>query len=63
MLILHAMKTEDAIKQFGDVLGLANALGITRAAVYQWGDDVPPLRAYQIRELLANRASEEKAAA
>ena len=55
MLILRLVKTEDAIKEFESPLGLATALGITRAAIYQWGDTVPPLRAYQIRELLARR--------
>ena len=49
------MKTSEAINEFGDALGLANALGITRAAIYQWGETVPPLRAYQIRDLLAKR--------
>lgn len=34
---------------------LAAALGITVQAVYSWGDDVPPLRAYQIKEILAQR--------
>jgi len=55
MLILRPVKTEDAIEQFGSPLGLATALGITRAAIYQWGDTVPPLRAYQIQELLSRR--------
>ena len=50
------MKTEAAIRQFGDsVRVLAEALGITREAVYQWGETVPPLRVYQIRDLLAER--------
>ena len=54
--MLTIMKTEDAIRQFGDsVRALAEALGITREAVYQWGETVPPLRVYQIRDLLAER--------
>ena len=55
MFRMRAMKTEDAIKAFGSPKELAAALGITREAIYQWGDDVPELRAYQIRELLAAR--------
>lgn len=50
-LILGRMKTADAIASFGTTLALAQALGITREAIYQWGDDVPPLREYQIREI------------
>lgn len=49
------MKVEEAITQFGSVAALATALGISVQAVYQWGDTVPPLRVYQIRELLAMR--------
>jgi len=45
------MKTADAIKLFGSVRALAAALDITVQAVYGWGDDVPKLRVYQIREL------------
>lgn len=56
MLRMSAMKTSDALKEFGgSARELAAALGITREAVYQWGETVPPLRAYQIRELLAER--------
>ena len=49
------METQEAIDAFGSPLALATALGITRAAVYQWGETVPELREYQIRELLAAR--------
>lgn len=46
------MKTQAAIDHFdGSVAKLAEALRISRAAVYQWGDDVPPLRACQIHVL------------
>lgn len=51
------MKTKTAIEMFGSPLALARALGITRAAIYQWRETVPPLREYQIRELLAARAA------
>lgn len=55
------MKVEDAIKNFGSVAQLAAALGISVQAVYQWGDVVPPLRAYQIKELIGNKNSREAA--
>ncbi len=49
------MRVEQAIIEFGSVAHLAAALSISVQAVYQWGDKVPPLREYQIRELLAMR--------
>ena len=50
------MKTTEAIHLFGGTCqSLANALGITRAAVSQWGENVPPLREYQLRELIERR--------
>ena len=55
------MKTKQAIKLFGNKNRLAKALGLTRQAVQAWGPNVPMLRAYQIRELLA--AQEEKKSA
>ena len=69
MLILRGMKTKDAIESFGNVRQMATALGISREAIYQWGDTVPPLRAYQIRDLIDQQklgagatAPEQKAA-
>ncbi len=54
------MKTKYAISQFGDtqasgIKELAKALGITVFAIYQWGENVPELRAYQIKEILQAR--------
>lgn len=51
VLILEGMKKETAIKAFGSPAALARALGISPAAVYQWGEDVPRLRVYELREL------------
>ena len=48
------MKKVDAISAFGSVGKLAAALGIKPAAVSQWGEDVPPLRVYEINEILNN---------
>ena len=56
------MKTIEAINLFGNVANLAGALSISVQAVYQWGETVPPLRAYQISELIAERTTEQKAA-
>lgn len=38
------MKTADVIKYFGGVRQVAEALCISSAAVYQWGDHVPRAR-------------------
>ena len=59
-----AMKTSDILPHFNNsIRELANALGITREAVYQWGETVPQLRAYQIRELISAREQQQKEAA
>lgn len=49
------MTTEQAKEYFGSVRKLAEALGITEQAVHQWGDTVPELRQYQIRDILQDR--------
>jgi transcriptional repressor of cell division inhibition gene dicB len=45
------MKTQDAIRHFGSATELAKALGIWKTAVSQWGENVPPRRAYEIERL------------
>jgi hypothetical protein len=45
------MRTEDAAAYFGTVTRLAKLLGISRTAIYLWGEVVPPLRQYQIEFL------------
>jgi DNA-binding transcriptional regulator YdaS (Cro superfamily) len=44
------MKTKEAIKLAGGKTMLARILGLTPAAVTQWGDSVPELRTYQLRD-------------
>lgn len=53
------MTKDEAIKAFGSQAKLAEALGLSRAAVSLWGETVPPLRAYQIREILDRRQAEQ----
>ena len=45
------MQTKDAIDYFGSTPRLAQALGITRKAIYQWGDEVPPARAIELERM------------
>lgn len=49
------MKTQDAIKHFGSGRKLAAALGIWPTAVSQWGDKVPPRRAYELERLTGGK--------
>jgi hypothetical protein len=43
------MKTQDAIDLFGSKVAIAEALGISKQAVTEWGDDVPLGRQYQLQ--------------
>ncbi|WP_027858458.1 Cro/CI family transcriptional regulator [Marinobacterium jannaschii] len=50
------LKTDDAIKHFGGrdnggVKKMAEALGVTTNAIYQWGPFVPQLRALELKEI------------
>lgn len=51
------MKTKDAIKYFGSAARLAEALGISRPAVSQWGAVVPLGSAALIEKLTAGDVS------
>lgn len=47
------MTTQEALAMFdGSFRKLAEALGLSVQAVRQWGDQVPELRAFQIRALM-----------
>jgi len=48
------MKTQEAIERYGSKSAIARKLDITPEAVMQWGEKVPELRAYQLREIEAN---------
>ena len=54
------MKKSFAIQQMGGVEQLADLLGVFRQAIYQWGEDVPKLRVYQLRELRPDLFPAEK---
>lgn len=51
------MKTQDVINHFGGgavgVQKLADTLGITRHAIYMWGDRVPRQRQFEIEVITA----------
>ena len=60
------MKTQQVIDFFGGRKEAAEALGIDRTALYQWGDDVPDCRQYQVQVVTKNAlvadAEKQKAA-
>ncbi|WP_017445775.1 Cro/CI family transcriptional regulator [Gayadomonas joobiniege] len=45
------MKTSTAIAFYGNATRLADALKVSRQAISQWGEKVPPLRAYELERL------------
>lgn len=45
------MNKHTAVQQAGGVKALAEMLGITAAAVSQWGEDLPQAREWQLRLL------------
>ena len=47
------MLTKDAVRYFKGKSRVAAALGISPAAVSQWGEYVPHLRQYQLQSLSA----------
>jgi transcriptional repressor of cell division inhibition gene dicB len=45
------MRKADALAHFGSKAAIANALGITRPAVGQWGEVIPYFSALRLEEL------------
>ena len=56
------MKTDDAIEYFGGISATAKAIGITRAAVWQWGETVPIASAMKIEIASKGKLKFEKSA-
>jgi len=50
------MRTDETIAYFGDQTALAKAIGITPAAVSQWGKEVPISRRLSVRMAMRERA-------
>lgn len=47
------MLKSEALEHFKTNRAIARALGIDESAVSHWGDHVPKLRAYELREVIA----------
>lgn len=50
---LNKMKKTTVIKMFGSATKVGKALGITRMAVSDWGENIPELRVYQVERLVS----------
>jgi len=50
------IKKEDALAAFHTQTALADALGINQAAIAQWGEYMPELRAHQLLRIKADIA-------
>ncbi|MGL5070165.1 MAG: Cro/CI family transcriptional regulator [Aeromonas salmonicida] len=57
------MKTVLAVDYFGTKAAIADALGIKKSAVSQWGDTIPKGRAYQIEVLTGGKLKAEQSQA
>ena len=51
------MRTQEAIEHFGGATKLAEALGLTRDAIYKWGAYPPNETQYKIMVLSGGRLS------
>lgn len=54
------MKKSDAIEHFGSASKLADAINVAPSAVSQWGETIPPLRAYQVERLTGGKLKVEE---
>ena len=60
--MVRAVKTADVLKHFDDSThAVAKALGITRQAVEQWGENVPETSAYKLQVITAGRLQVDQA--
>lgn len=55
------MEKKKVIEFFGGVRKTARALGISHAAVINWGDQIPVGRAYQVQVLSKGKLKVERA--
>lgn len=51
------MRTQEAIEHFGGVKKLADVLGLTRDAIYKWGEYPPNETQYKLMVLSGGRLS------
>ena len=54
------MFKKEVITYFGSCSAIAEALGVSKSSVSQWGETVPQLRAYQIERLTGGKLKAEE---
>jgi DNA-binding transcriptional regulator YdaS (Cro superfamily) len=52
------MRVDEAVEFFGSQKALAEAIGISPSAVYQWGETIPPSRRQSVRMAMKERAEQ-----
>lgn len=57
------MRTEEAVKIFGNKKALGEAIGISQSAVQKWGELVPASRVQSVRMAMRERAEQLEAEA
>ncbi len=45
------MKKTDVVSYFGNTVKVAEVLGVAQSAVSQWGEDIPPRRAFEVERI------------
>lgn len=53
------MKKQDVLNYFGSGVKVAEALGIFPSAVYQWPEEIPQLRAFEIERMTKGKLKAE----
>ncbi|HAW74927.1 MAG TPA: Cro/Cl family transcriptional regulator [Alteromonas australica] len=54
------MVKKEVIEYFGSCTAIAEKLGVSKSSVSQWGEIIPPLRAYQIERLTGGQLKAEE---
>ena len=54
------MFKKEVITHFGSCSSIAEALGVSKSSVSQWGETIPLLRAYQIEKLTGGKLKVEE---
>lgn len=57
------MRVDEAVEFFGSQKALAEAIGISPSAVYQWGEQIPMSRRKSVRLAMQGRARDLEAEA
>lgn len=54
------MFKKEVITHFGSCSAIAEALGVSKSSVSQWGETIPLLRAYQLEKITGGKLKVEE---